>query len=296
MQKLFSSREDKEERVAEVNSYIYATHFLSMKKLIALQILLLIAILSKAQQGSVGYYTSFDGIKIYYETKGSGSPVLLVHGFTGTCNDWKNEPLFDSLVANNYKVIIADLRGNGQSDKPKSPEAYANDAEATDLIGLMKFLGANDYYALGYSRGSIILARVLVKDSNCRRAVIAGMGADFTNPQWPRRLGFYSALMNDSVKGYEGFREYIKGKQLDPSVLACQQKEQPSTSKQELALIAKPVLIICGNEDSDNGNGSDLQLLIPNSTFVEVSGNHNNTAYSADFAKEVLMFFKANSM
>jgi len=262
-----------------------------MKKLIALQILLLMAILSKAQQDSVGYYTSFDSIKIYYETKGSGKPVLLVHGFTGTCNDWKNKTLSDGLVANNFKVIIADLRGNGKSDKPATPEAYANDAEAKDLIGLMKFLGANDYYALGYSRGAIILARVLVKDLHCKRAIIGGMGADFTNPQWPRRIGFYNALMNDSIKGYEGFREYIKGKHLDPLILACQQKEQPSTSKEELATLTQPVLIICGNEDSDNGKGGDLQLLIPHSKFVEVTGNHNNTAYSAGFAKEALKFF-----
>jgi len=41
--------------------------------------------------------------------------------------------------------------------------------------------------------------------------------------------------MNDTISGYEGFRKYIAGKGLDPLVLACQQKEQPSTSKKELA-------------------------------------------------------------
>ncbi|MFT3681060.1 MAG: alpha/beta hydrolase [Ferruginibacter sp.] len=263
-----------------------------MKKVFAVKLLLFIFITVHAQADTAGYFTSFDNTKIYYEVKGNGRPVLLVHGFTGTCNDWKNKMLFDSLVANHFKVIIIDLRGNGKSDQPKTPAAYANDAEAKDIIGLLKFLKVKDYDALGYSRGSIILARVLVKDSNCKRAVIGGMGADFTNPQWPRRIGFYNALMNDTIKGYEGFRKYIAGKGLDPLVLACQQKEQPSTSKEELAALTQRVLIICGNEDSDNGKGSDLQQLIPNSTYVEVPGNHNNTAYSAAFAKEVLHFFK----
>lgn len=270
----------------------YCSILLPMKKILVVQFVILIAFSASAQTDSAGYFRSFDDTKIYYEVKGNGIPMLLIHGFTGTSMDWKNKSLHDSLVSNGFKVIIVDLRGNGRSGIPKVPEAYANDAEAKDLIGLMQFLGANEYYALGYSRGSIILARLLVKDKHCKRAVIGGMGADFTDPQWSRRIGFYNALMNDTIKGYDGFREYIAGKGLDPLVLACQQKEQPSTSKEELATITQPALVICGNEDHDNGKGSELQKLIPNSQFVEVPGNHNNTAYTAAFTREVLLFLK----
>ena len=172
------------------------------------------------------------------------------------------------------------------------PVAYADNAEAKDLIGLMNFLGIRDYDAVGYSRGSIILTSLLVRDARCKRAVIGGMGADFTDPMWPRRIGFYNALMNDTIKGYEGFRKYIAGKGLDPLVLAFQQKEQPSTSKQELAKLKQKILIICGDKDSDNGKGSNLQKLIPNSTFVEIPGTHNTSAYTVEFAGKVLSFLK----
>jgi pimeloyl-ACP methyl ester carboxylesterase len=245
-----------------------------------------------AQNSTTGYFTSFDKVKIYYEVSGHGKPVLLIHGFTGTGSDWKNKPLADSLLANGFKVILVDLRGNGSSDKPNVPEAYANNAEAKDLVGLIHFLGVKKYDAVGYSRGSIILASLLVLDTNCERAVIGGMGADFTNPLWPRRIGFYNALVNDTIKGYEGFRKYIAGKGLDPLVLACQQKEQPSTSRYELARLKQPVLIICGNEDSDNGKGSELQSLIPGSKFIEVAGNHNTSAYTVEFAQKILRFLK----
>lgn len=253
---------------------------------------LLVPFSLSAQKESTGYFTSFDKVKIYYEVIGNGKPILLIHGFTGTGRDWKNKPLADSLLANGFKIIIPDLRGNGFSDQPNIPAAYAQNAEAKDLIGLMKFLGIKNYDAIGYSRGSIILASLLVLDKNCQRAVIGGMGADFTNPLWPRRIGFYNALMNDTIPGYEGFRKYISGKGLDPLVLACQQKEQPSTSKKKLARLKQPVLIICGNEDSDNGKGSELQLLIPDSTFMEVPGNHNTTAYTPAFAEKILYFLR----
>jgi pimeloyl-ACP methyl ester carboxylesterase len=255
-------------------------------------VLLSIPFPSFSQTKFSGFYTSFDKTKIHYEVWGEGLPIVLIHGFTGTCNDWKNKPLADSLLANGYKLILVDLRGNGLSDQPDVPEAYANNAEARDVIGLMHFLGFKKYDAIGYSRGSIILASLLVLDNHCKRAVIGGMGADFTNPLWPRRIGFYNALMNDTIKGYEGFRTYIAGKGLNPRVLACQQKEQPSTSKEKLAKLKQKVLIICGNEDSDNGKGLDLQKLIPDSKFVEIKGNHNTSAYTSEFAEQILYFLK----
>jgi len=245
-----------------------------------------------AQETTTGYYSSFDATKIHYEVLGEGKPILLIHGFTGTGDGWKKKPIADSLLTNGFKIILVDLRGNGLSDQPVVPEKYAGNAEAKDLIGLMKYLGINRYDAIGYSRGSIILASLLVLDKHCEHAVIGGMGADFTNPLWPRRIGFYNALMNDTIKGYEEFRKYIAGKGLNPLVLACQQKEQPSTSEEELAKLKQPVLIICGREDTDNGKGSDLQLLIPNSTFAEVPGTHNTAWNTPEFAEKAVAFLR----
>ena len=247
---------------------------------------------SFSQKTVPAYFQSFDSTRIHYQIMGTGRPIVLIHGFTGNSNDWRNKPITDSLLAHGFKLILVDLRGNGLSDKPDNPGAYANNAEARDVRGLMHSLGIRNYDALGYSRGSIILASLLVLDPNCKRAVIGGMGADFTNPFWPRRIAFYNALMNDTIKGFEGFRKYIADKKLNPLVLACQQKEQPSTSKQALAQLKQKVLIICGNADTDNGKGSDLQRLIPRSRYVEVTGNHNSSAYTPEFAKKVLEFLR----
>lgn len=248
------------------------------------------SVTSFAQTDSADFFSSFDGIKIHYEVKGTGTPVLLIHGYTGKGSDWKKKPLYDSLLAAGFKVITPDLRGNGFSDKPHDPEAYADDAEARDLIGLLKQLGIKKYEAVGYSRGSIILARLLVMDKNLTRAVIGGMGADFTNPLWPRRIGIYEALMNDSVKGYDEFKKRIARDGLDRLALAYQQKEQPSTSKEALGTVKQNVLIVCGDQDTDNGHGQDLQQLIPGSNFISVPGNHGSAWGTTAFAHEVSAF------
>lgn len=118
------------------------------------------------------------------------------------------------------------------------------------------------------------------------------MGADFTNPLWPRRIGIYEALMYDSVKGYDNFRQHIISSGLDRMALAYQQKEQPSTSNEELAKVIQPVIIICGDQDTDNGRGEDLQQLIPHSIFVNVPGNHGSAVGTAAFAIKVIAFLK----
>lgn len=241
------------------------------------------------------YYSSFDKTKIHYQVAGKGEPILLVHGFTNTLNDWIKKPIYDSLLSNGYQVVLVDLRGNGLSDKPENPDAYANNAEAKDLMGLMKYLQFKSYKAIGYSRGSIILASLLVMDKHCSKAVLGGMGADFTNPNWPRRIGFYNALMNDSIPGYESFRKYIEGKGLNPKVLASQQKEQPSTSTAQLAKLKQSVLVICGLEDTDNGNGQELQQLIPRAQFMSVPGNHNSASATPEFAKAIVAFLQESN-
>jgi pimeloyl-ACP methyl ester carboxylesterase len=86
------------------------------------------------------YFKSFDSTKIYYEVRGTGDAVVLVHGFIVNGQSWKRTELYKNLLEEGYKVIILDQRGNGFSDKPHTPEAYENDAEAKDIMALMKKL------------------------------------------------------------------------------------------------------------------------------------------------------------
>jgi len=242
-----------------------------------------------------GYLTSFDGTKIYYEARGEGQPVLLVHGFIVNSNSWKGTALYSALINDGYKVILLDMRGNGKSGKPHDTASYANDAESKDIMKLVSFLKINKYSVVGYSRGSIITARLLVLDKRIQNAVLGGMGADFTNPQWPRRIMFYHALMGDSVPELQGAVDYVKQQGFDQLALAYLQKEQPSTSKEELSKITQPVLVISGDEDSDNGSSKALAKLLPNSSLATTPGDHNHAAATVEFSKEVIGFLKKNN-
>ena len=260
---------------------------------ILLVLFFLMAIDAKAainQSDSTGFYTSFDSTKIYYETKGTGYPVILVHGFITTGEGWKKTELYKSLQITGYKVITLDMRGNGKSGKPHNSEAYANDAEAKDIIGLATALKLKKYDVIGYSRGSIISARLLVLDKRVNRAVIGGMGTDFTDPEWPRRKMFYRALIGDSVKELEEMVKNVQRAGLDQLALAYMQKEQPSTPKKILAKVKQPILVICGDRDTDNGKAKELAALFQHARYVQVPGDHGAAAGTKEFADNVITF------
>lgn len=237
------------------------------------------------------YFTSFDSTRIYHEVRGEGPAVVLLHGFTNTLESWKNKPLYQALLEKGFKVVVLDLRGNGKSDTPASVAGYERDAEAKDVMGLLLSLGIDSYQVVGYSRGSIIAARLLVLDNRINSAVLGGMGEAFTNPNWPRRIAFYEALISENPhKDFEGFLAYVQKSGLNKEVLAMQQQAQPSTSPLELSRVKIPVLVISGNEDLDNGSAEALAKMLPNAKSKRVTGEHNTAHQSKEFAQEVVSF------
>lgn len=236
------------------------------------------------------YFTSFDDTKIAYTDEGKGKPVLLIHGFIQSRKSWDNTALKKDLLQKGYRVIIPDLRGNGDSDKPQDDDAYAKDAEVMDLLFLMAELRLVKYNAVGYSRGSIVLAKLLTKTRRIKKAVLGGMGIDFTNPYWPRRILFRDAFGGKISEEAKGAVAYAKSIGADLKCLHLQQKHQSVTTKRQLQVVKAKVLVLAGDEDSDNGDPAALAKAIPKAKLQMVKGDHNGTYKTEAFAKAVLAF------
>jgi pimeloyl-ACP methyl ester carboxylesterase len=257
-------------------------------------IMLTANLFSQTPDQSGKWFIADDSVKIYYEEAGAGKPVILVHGFVSNSQSWKRTELYNELQHQGFKVITPDLRGNGKSDKPHTEKSYENDVEAKDIMKLADILGYKNYAVIGYSRGAIIASRLLVLDKRVNQTVLGGMGADFMNPKWPRRIMFYEGLAGKKqIPEVAGLIEHIRNTPgLDQQALALMQYGQPFTSKEEFSKVKSPVLVICGTEDEDNGSSKALADLIPGSTYVRVPGIHNNANVSKEFSSEVITFLK----
>lgn len=247
-------------------------------------------IMTDVAHSQTNYFTSFNGVEIAFTDEGEGKPILLIHGFINSRTSWEYTELKTDLLSRGYRLVIPDLRGNGDSGKPQDEASYADNAEVKDIMLLMSFLKIKKYNAIGYSRGSVVLAELLTKDKRIKKAVLGGMGLDFTNPNWDRRIMFMDAFAGAINEETKGAVDYAKSIQADLRSLHLQQKYQPATSKILLSKIKKEVLVICGDEDTDNGDPLKLKNVFPNGVIKIVPGDHNGTYKTKEFSKAILSF------
>ncbi len=101
------------------------------------------------------FVTSKDGTKIAYETTGTGPAIMLLHGAGQSRAEWTRTDYVKRL-APTFTCISVDLRGNGESDKPTKPEAYAIDLMIDDLLAVADAAGAKRFHVWGFAYGGII--------------------------------------------------------------------------------------------------------------------------------------------
>ncbi|MEJ2738596.1 MAG: alpha/beta fold hydrolase, partial [Dehalococcoidia bacterium] len=82
-------------------------------------------------------FKRINDIDIYYEEHGEGEPLLLIHGLGSSTRDWE---LQVPVLSEHYRVITVDLRGHGQTAKPKEP--YSINLFADDTFKLLDALHA----------------------------------------------------------------------------------------------------------------------------------------------------------
>jgi pimeloyl-ACP methyl ester carboxylesterase len=165
---------------------------------------------------------SANGINIRYERFGpaSGTPLVMNHGFAGPIDQWKDEL---QPLAEKRPLVMYDVRGHGQTTVPESLDAYSLPTFASDLAGLLSALGIERVHVGGVSMGGMVTAQfavdypqmcasVMVIDSTCGNAPVAGRSADDPADAWEHRLREGIRTLEHMVQKY-GLEETVKREQ-----------------------------------------------------------------------------------
>ena len=106
------------------------------------------------------YINVAKNINIAICSKGAGPPLLLLHGYPQTGYMWHK---IAPRLAEDFTVVVADLRGYGDSDKPTSSEdhaVYSKRAMANDMMAVMTALGHSQFFIAGHDRGGRVAHRL----------------------------------------------------------------------------------------------------------------------------------------
>lgn len=149
-------------------------------------------------------FAEVNGTRLYYETHGEGTPLLLINGLGGSLLEWM--PYQVPAWSREYRVILYDHRGTGRSDKPI--EDYKTRSLAADAIGVLNALDVLEpAHVLGPSYGGRIAQWVALDyPDRVRSLVLAATGPGQVDPAFEPPRGIPAHVVEAMVEtGYERY-------------------------------------------------------------------------------------------
>jgi pimeloyl-ACP methyl ester carboxylesterase len=155
-----------------------------------------------------------DGARVYFEDEGGdGAPVILHDGFADSVKDLREWALVDALADDGFRVILADHRGHGRSDKPHDPAAYAMPLRVADAVAILDRLGIEHAHFVGRSWGGRLCFGIGEHAPRRVRSLVIGGNQPYAWPDSPisRAVGQALAAAREQmtseplVRAFEAF-------------------------------------------------------------------------------------------
>ena len=227
------------------------------------------------------YIKTDDGVNLYYESAGEGTPIVFVHEYAGDHRSW--EPQMRHF-SRNFRCIAYSARGYTPSDVPTSADDYSQHRVSEDIRCVLDGLNISRAHVVGLSMGAFATLHFGMRfatdraNSRALSLTLAGVGTG-SHPDAYEGFQKESVALADRILA-EGMAEVAKTYSLGPTRLAFERKDprgfeefarmmgehstpgssltargyqgrRPSLYKltEQIARVAVPTLILCGDED-----------------------------------------------
>jgi pimeloyl-ACP methyl ester carboxylesterase len=217
-----------------------------------------------------------NGVRLYAEETGSGTPIVFVHEFAGDCRSWEPQVRF---LSRRYRCITYNARGYPPSDVPEDLEQYSATHAVDDIAAVMRHFGLEKAHVVGLSMGGYATLNFGIRYPHMARSlVIAGAGSGSDADTRPGFLAECEALAGRVLsvgmregsasytqsptrrryrekdpRGFEEFKEQFAGHSALGSALTLRgyQIRRPTiyALEPQLRQLAVPSLIITGDDD-----------------------------------------------
>ncbi|HET9824792.1 MAG TPA: alpha/beta hydrolase, partial [Chitinophagaceae bacterium] len=233
---------------------------------------------SKLKPGDISGYVPVNGLKMYYEIHGDGTPLVLIHGGGSTIQTTFGQIL--PMLSQHYRVIAVELQAHGHTSDRNTAESFQQDAD--DVVGLLQYLKINKAHLFGFSNGghtamqiaishpSFVDKLVLVSAFYTRDGAVPGFfdglqSATLDNMPAPLKTAYLQ--INNDQKGLQAMFDKDRGRML-------RFKDWPD---EELHSIQARTFIIAGDHDVVTPqHAAKMAQVIPNARLMILPGTHGS--------------------
>lgn len=251
---------------------------------------------------------TINGASLFYDEAGSGEPIILHHGYTGSHDAWWD--LITPRLKDRFRCIVMDARG--AADSEHTADGYSIEQYARDVIGMADHLGLDKFTYCGHSMGGVIGMELGIKFAARLNKLILVAPAPANGVVAPpemheRSLRLYEAGDRDTmirernIMAARAGQEAETARSVDRALSVSKGHFEDSWVSlvdsrrgDQLALVTVPTLIIAGAADSLlSANLKDFQRM-PNATLHVFSrvGHGIPTDVPDEFAEVVADFMQ----
>ena len=250
-------------------------------------------------------FVSANGIKIYYESVGSGKSLIFLHGSMGTGKVWKP---YVPILLNDFNSILPDVRGHGKTENPD--KAIDLHLIADDIVALIEALKLEKPFLCGWSGGGDVSLDVAIRYPDCVSGLIVGGVTHRISESYfaslkamglegPGKVNFEQAEQNIpqliNLWKTEHVQSPLHWKEL-VTQLSFEMINPTLPAEDNLKQITLPTLIVWGDRDQflPIEDAIELYRLIPNAQLAVIpNANHfvtrTHVLLFAELVKEFLL-------
>src|SRR4051794_13938427 len=161
---------------AIVQAHPYAVAAAATVGVLAISALVNRRLAEKAERDNppAGQFLEVNGVRLHYVERGSGKPLVLLHGNGSMIQDFESSGLIN-LAAQNYRTIVFDRPGFGHSDRPRNV-VWTPTAQADLISGALRRLGVSHAIVLGHSWGATVAVALALQYPNLVQGLVLASG------------------------------------------------------------------------------------------------------------------------
>jgi len=229
----------------------------------------------------------------------NGRPMILVHGFTSNRSEgWARLGWYGAFERKRIRCVALDNRGHGESAKPHDPAAYSRDAMSNDILNLMDHLGIERAHIMGYSMGTrLSMAAAMKAPKRFATLTLGGVGDKMFENREVAGNPMAEAMEAESIDAIKepmlkSFRQFADEQGEDRLALAALTRNRDAQlTREELATIPVPTLVVAGARDELAGDADALAKVFQDGRAVTIPGcDHFSTIGHALYKATVFDF------